>query len=74
MDNLTDNLAHIQFLDDTGRDCDCRASDVVRVREHPGGSMVYFQDGTTIGSNNTVTEIHNLIDVLWTEKISGTPT
>lgn len=62
-----DKLAHIQFLDDTGKDVGCRAVDVKRYRETAGGCIVFFDDGTSIASTNTVTQIQGLVDTLWTE-------
>jgi len=66
-----DKLAHIQFLDDTGKDVDCRAVDVKRCRETAGGCIVVFDDGTSIASTNTVTQIHDLVDGLWGEYVTA---
>ena len=62
-----DKLAHIQFLDGTGKDVDCRAVDIQRVEETPGGCLIRFDNGLSMASNNTVAEIHTLIDTLWDE-------
>lgn len=66
-----DKLGHIQFLDDQGKDFGCRAVDVKRYREIPGGCLVLFDDGTSVTSSNTVTQIQGLIDTLWGEYITA---
>jgi len=62
-----DKLAHITFLDSTGKDYGCRAVDVKHYRETSDGCQIVFDDGTSVSSTNTVTQIQGLIDTLWGE-------
>lgn len=66
-----DKLAHIQILDDTGKDFGCRAADIKRYRETTGGCIVFFDDGTSVASTNTVTQVQALVDGLWGEYITA---
>ena len=62
-----DKLAHVLFIDDTGKDFGCRAVDIKRYRETAGGCVVIFDDGTSVASTNTVAQIQTLVDTLWGE-------
>lgn len=62
-----EKLAHVLFIDDTGKDYGCRAVDIKRYRETAGGCIVTFDDGTSVASTNTVAQIQTLVDTLWGE-------